>query len=374
MNNIINLYTNMDESKKKKFNSSIKSTLNVGRKINSSTYDDEWITKMEETVRYLDNILRNPNRFIVNEEEIVKIELARRITVDSIKHLSRNTNLIQKYDPQTNEVKPSKILNINKEESFNTYENRFIFTLINNMKMYIERKKNDELKDSFRKEHRSLEYRGTAQLDKEKIELALQLKSDIEDNGGNKSDSIVERITKLEEKITDLCSSSVYKDIAKLHVAPVISPIKKTNLILKNVNFQYALDLWNYMQTHMESSSKNENKNDGYEDNGVLKQMMNDSFMLNYLIMDSIDKENTDEQKENLQSKVATNTVNQLLTISDNLSVEDVMKLIGDEYVKVKYKKIVDTSAIAKKYKEAIELYMAKDHDLKVKNNGKINK
>ena len=364
----------MDESKKKKFNSSIKSTLNVGRKINSSTYDDEWITKMEETVRYLDNILRNPNRFIVNEEEIVKIELARRITVDSIKHLSRNTNLIQKYDPQTNEVKPSKILNINKEESFNTYENRFIFTLINNMKMYIERKKNDELKDSFRKEHRSLEYRGTAQLDKEKIELALQLKSDIEDNGGNKSDSIVERITKLEEKITDLCSSSVYKDIAKLHVAPVVSPIKKTNLILKNVNFQYALDLWNYMQTHMESSSKNENKNDGYEDNGVLKQMMNDSFMLNYLIMDSIDKENTDEQKENLQSKVATNTVNQLLTISDNLSVEDVMKLIGDEYVKVKYKKIVDTSAIAKKYKEAIELYMAKDHDLKVKNNGKINK
>ena len=371
MNNIINLYTNMDESKKKKFNSS---TLNVGRKINSSTYDDEWITKMEETVRYLDNILRNPNRFIVNEEEIVKIELARRITVDSIKHLSRNTNLIQKYDPQTNEVKPSKILNIDKEESFNTYENRFIFTLINNMKMYIERKKNDELKDSFRKEHRSLEYRGTAQLDKEKIELALQLKSDIEDNGGNKSDSIVERITKLEEKITDLCSSSVYKDIAKLHVAPVVSPIKKTNLILKNVNFQYALDLWNYMQTHMESSSKNENKNDGYEDNGVLKQMMNDSFMLNYLIMDSIDKENTDEQKENLQSKVATNTVNQLLTISDNLSVEDVMKLIGDEYVKVKYKKIVDTSAIAKKYKEAIELYMAKDHDLKVKNNGKINK
>ena len=49
------------------------------------------------------------------------------------------------------------------------------------------------------------------------------------------------------------------------------------------------------------------------------------------------------------------------------------MRLIGDEYVKVKYRKVVDTSAIAKKYKEAIELYMAKDHDLKVKKNEKNN-
>ena len=40
---------------------------------------------MEETIPYLDNIFRAPNRFIINEEEIVKIERARRITVESIK-------------------------------------------------------------------------------------------------------------------------------------------------------------------------------------------------------------------------------------------------------------------------------------------------
>ena len=66
--------------------------------------------------KILDNILRNPNRFIVNEEDIVKIELARRVTVESIKHLSKNTNLIQDYNKETGDVRPSKILNINKEE------------------------------------------------------------------------------------------------------------------------------------------------------------------------------------------------------------------------------------------------------------------
>lgn len=365
MNSIINLYNNMSESKKKSFDHSVKSTLNVTRHVNSGVYDDEWLTKMEETIRYLDNILRNPNRFIVNEEEIVKIELARRITVDSIKHLSRNTNFIQKYDQDTGEVKPSKILNINKEESFNTYENRFIYTLINNMKMYIDRKKKENIEGTFKKEKKALEYRGTAKVNKEKLELSLQIKSDLNDDNA-KGDDISARITKLEEKITDLCSAPTYKDLARLHVSPVTSPIKKTNLILKNVNFQYAVELWNYMQTHMEPSSKNQNKKDGYEDNGALKQMMNDSFMLDYLIMNSMDEEE-EKPKEELQNMVASNTVNQLLSISDNLSVEDVMKLIGDEYVKVKYQKVVDTSAIAKKYKEAIELYMAKDHNLKVR-------
>lgn len=364
MNNILNLYNNLDEGKKKEFTDSIKSTVNVNQKLNNTVYDDEWLVKMEETIRYLDNILRNPNRFIINEEEIVKIELARRITVDSIKHLSRNTNLIQKYDPKTDEVKPSKILNINKEESFNTYENRFIYTLINNMKLYIERKKTENISDTSKDEHLSLEYRGKSKIGKENVELALQLKSDLKE-GAKKGDSLADRIAKLEQKIADLCSSSVYKDIARLHVAPVVSPIKKTNLILKNVNFQYALELWNYMQSHMESSSKSEKKNNGYEDNGVLQKMMNDSFLLNYLIMKSSTENESEEIKEDLQNQVASNTVNQLLSIRDNLSLEDVMKLIGDEYIKVKYQKVVDTSVIEKKYKEAIELYLAKEHELK---------
>ena len=93
-----------------------------------------------------------PNRFIVNEEDIVKIELARRVTVESIKHLSKNTNLIQDYNKETGDVRPSKILNINKEESFDTYENRFIYSLIKNMKFYIDRKKRNLVEESYSKD------------------------------------------------------------------------------------------------------------------------------------------------------------------------------------------------------------------------------
>ena len=104
---------------------------------------------------YLDNILRNPNRFIINEEEIVKVEQAKRITVDSIKHLAKHTSFIQEID-DNGDVKPSKVLNINKDESYNTYENRFIYTLINNMRTFVEIKEKQYIGSSFLKDASSL--------------------------------------------------------------------------------------------------------------------------------------------------------------------------------------------------------------------------
>lgn len=361
--NVIELYQN-NLNNIEKFDKNINSNLNVKVVHDESKYDDEWLCKMEETIRYLDNILRNPNRFIVNDEEIVKIELARRITVDSIKHLSKNTNLIQDFNKKTGEVRPSKILNINKEESFNTYENRFIYTLINNMKMYIERKKN-ETGDSFGlKDEKSFNYAASSKMGKKKIDISLNMKSHLEES--TKEVSLSDRITKLEEQIRDLTSSDVYKSIAKLHVAPVVSPIKKTNLILKNTNFQYALDLWNYMQSHMESSVNQNKYNKNYQDNSNLKEMMDESFALNYLIMETLNKDNiSKEEKEDVKEKVISNMVNNLLSL-DDVSLDEILKKVGAEYTKVMVKNKASMGEIEKIYKDAINKYTSKIDDLKV--------
>ncbi len=247
---IMNLYTEAKEDKNNKFFENINSNLHVKTAYDRVNTNFEWLEIMEDTIRYLDNILRNPNRFIINEEDIVKIELARRVTVESIKHLSKNTNLIQDYNKETGDVRPSKILNINKEESFDTYENRFIYSLIKNMKFYIDRKKRNLVEESYNKDDKKLEYSANSSLGKEKIDITMTINSKKNDKKSNKDDSgltISERIEKLETQISDLTSSSVYQTIDKKHISLVTSPIKKTNVILKNVNFQYAVKLWNYM-------------------------------------------------------------------------------------------------------------------------------
>ncbi len=366
--NIVNVCGEIDDGVREDFNSSLTSSLSVKCKSNKTTYDDTWLIKMEDTIKYIDNILRNPNRFIVNEEEIVKIELARRITVDSIKHLSRNTNFIQEYNPKTGEVRPSKILNINKEESFNTYENRFIYTLINNMKMYIERKKGEKISLDSEDNCVSMSYQGHSMVNKDDVSITVELSS--KDKRESKSSDLIERIDKVLEKVNNLCSSDIYKNLSKLHVSPVVSPIKKTNLILKNVNFQYALDLWNYLQSHMEESTKRVSGNKNYSDRADLKSLMDESFLVNYQIVRSLDDKN-DSSSGEVSRSVVNNAINQLLSLKDELTLDDIVKLVGDEYVKVKYKKVLNVSEISRVYKDAIYDYMRKPHVLKVVSDGK---
>ena len=121
------------------FLKNINSTLFVKKDYDMKEFNYEWLDKIEECLPYLDNILRNPKRFIINEEEIVKVELARKVTVESVIHLTQHTNLIQKIE-DNGDVKPSKILNINKEESLDTYENRFISTLLTNLRLFFEQR------------------------------------------------------------------------------------------------------------------------------------------------------------------------------------------------------------------------------------------
>lgn len=139
--NVFEVYKDANSNHVEHFGKGIKSSLNMSTERKKVEEDTEWIEIFEEVIPHIEDILRNPNRFIVNEEEIVKIELARRTTVDSIKHLAKHTSFIQSVDEDTGEVTPSKILNINKEEDYDTYENRVIYTLIENMKIFVHRRK-----------------------------------------------------------------------------------------------------------------------------------------------------------------------------------------------------------------------------------------
>lgn len=360
---LTDLYNEHDENLIKEFNDNLSSTLNIKKDYDKTELSLEWITIMEDTIRYIDNILRNPNRFIVNEEDIVKIELARRVTVESIKHLSRNTNLIQKFDKKTGEVKPSKILNINKEESYNTYENRFIFSLIQNMKSYINFKKKSFEKVAKAKDDKKLTYEGISKIGSTKYKISVIMESSLDEDSKdeNNIENILERIEKLEHRITDLTSSEVYKTISKLHITLVTSPIKKTNVILKNTNFQYALRLWNYMQEHMNDDTKNVKEIKDEKIEGKLKNYQDEEFLLEYLIMNlySNGKQEKKEKKKEISKKIVNSMLQKLLEM-DSLDKKEILDLIDKYYTVIKYKNVVNDKEIHDKFKIAIKKYTEK--------------
>ena len=368
---VANLYNESNDDEIDEFYKELSSSLDINIDYDKTEFNLEWLTIMEDTIRYIDNILRNPNRFIVNEEDIVKIELARRVTVESIKHLSRNTNLIQEYDKETGDIKPSKILNINKEESYNTYENRFIYSLIQNMKTYVMFKKKGLESVSNAKDDKKLKYTASSKIGKTKYEITINLTSSLDDNVSqdeNSIENVLARIEKLENRITDLTSSEVYKTLNKLHIALVTSPIKKTNVILKNTNFQYAVKLWNYMQEHMNADMNNVKDSKNEKVDGKVKKYSDEIFLLEQLILESYvnsDTKKGKKQKKEISKKIVNSMLQRLLEM-DSIDKKEILELIDKYYTVIKYKSVVNDKEIFEKFRTAIKNYKDRFNSIEV--------
>lgn len=366
---VISLYESSNKERDKKFIENINSTLRVKTDIKKIQRDIEWIDIMRETIPYIDNIFRSPNRFIVNEEEVVKIEQAKKVTVETIKHLSKNTNFIQKLDKKTGDVTPSKLLNVRKEETFDTYENRLIYTLIQNMKIFINRRKEFLMQEEGIKneennrDNKELEYKATSRVRDENIDINVQLNSKIDSEKECKEQNaqkILEEISKLERDIMALETSDVYKTIDKLHVSLVREPVKKTNVVLKNVNFQYAMKLWNYLRDNFDDKTIKIDENKDYNDESELKKMIDESFLLQYLTLKTLDDDKIESQdtRQEIQEVILEQMVDKMLEMNVELTEGQITKMLAGRYEVIKYKKLKILQEIQKIFRKHIDKYI----------------
>lgn len=360
------LYSKSNANKVEDFMGNTRSSLTVSTDLNKVETNFEWLELMEDTIKYLDNILRNPNRFIVNEEEIVKVELARRITVESIRHLSKHTSYIQEIE-DNGDVKPSKILNINKDESYDTYENRLIYTLIDNMRNFLEIKKKTMITQSSVKDIKKAKYSAKSKIGKEQVYVEMDYSSSLMDKqevGGEKP--LDQRLQRLDDDITMLTSTEVYKTLKRLHVARVIPPIKKTNVILKNTNFQYAMKLWDYLQTHVANDDRVVKSNKKYEDNGILKEYLDNTFLLDYLAMNTLSDTGSQEVSGKIVEELTDNLIQKIVELNIDLPLTTLKEQIGDKIAITKFKKEASLSEIQNIFSKHIKTYLERIENLEL--------
>ena len=363
---VIELYENSNHEKTKTFINTAESTLKVQTEKKYITRDIEWIHMMEEVMPHIDSIFRSPNRFIKNEEETVKIEQAKKVSVETIKHLSKHTNLIQEVN-EDDEIKPSKILNINKEETFDTYENRFIYTLIINMEAFVAAKKRKLVDGSYLKDDKSVQYKAASVVGQEHISIDLSIKTSLhtkKDDGRKNGESLAARIDRIEQQIIDLKNSEVFKALHRAHVALVRPPIKKTNVILKNTNFQYALILWNYLQEHFGDDNRRDKKDKNYEEEGALRGFFDDTFLLNYLALCTLNKD--EYSTKNVKEKVMKQVIQKIIDLNASLTEEELKDMVGEQFTLVKYRNTATMDGIGKIYRKHIDKYFNKINNVKL--------
>lgn len=209
--------------------------------------DLQWVEAIEGGIVPIDNFIRNPRKFIKQEEEILPIELSHNITAESVRHLAQHTNLISKVEGDT--VTPSKILNVYKEESLETYENKFVNTLIDRLYLFIG-KRYAQLREAASDEEVILyEYKADWRLSEgESLLIRLTLEnhravpSVHEDVSGL---SVWERVERLYKIIMDFKGSVFVQDMKGAMIRP---PVMRTNAIMKNQDLKQCLLLWQFVE------------------------------------------------------------------------------------------------------------------------------
>ena len=214
--------------------------------------DEAWVNIIEDTLPALDTIIRNPSRYIEEREEVLPIELSHNISSRSMKHLSQHTDLIASIEGDR--IIPSKILNVFHDETMQTYENKFINTLISRLFAFVSRRYEIAKKAGQDEKTTSLEFTDSFDHDKIKVNMNFRLEiaesSDEEDTverNYSRTTDLWRRVEKLNNIITTYANSEFVNNMGKSYIHP---PVMRTNAILKNKNLHQCLMLWQFIETY----------------------------------------------------------------------------------------------------------------------------
>ena len=226
-------------------------TLEQKNRILHKVVDERWLTVVEEGIEAIFNIVDKPRRFITTSEEVVPVALAKKITAGSVRHLSQNTQFITTNE--TGEIMPTKILNVTTEESYDLYENRFVYHLIQRLFAFVDKRTDvifwstgDETCNVMRMEskvddaYEEISY---------KVEMTINNRQSLVENDNDNMD-IFKRIDRVRRMSRTLRSSSfceIMNGCAKVH-----SPIQRTNLMMKDPDYRKCYQLWQFIEGYDE--------------------------------------------------------------------------------------------------------------------------
>lgn len=328
----------------------------------------DWVDEIEAACPYIDIIIRNPKFALVREENVVKVEKAKKITVASVKDLAKHTENINKVNKDKN-VEVKKILDVRNEETYNIYENRFLYTLINQLIRFVLKK--EELLNNFElSDNKLLEYAADTETELEKINIEVKITSTVLPSAKvdkkikEEIKNIKQRIKRIKQFFASWEKSEMVKALDKAHVPFVNPPIKKTNIILKNPNFRIAVKLWEFINNYDYEDKDDKKENVDDDANDILKGFLDHSFLIDYLVLDSMVPLKREQKKKMAQHAILLLTeelkriVNLLLSCGYEITEEDILKLIAKEIKEDSSNRLVGTDDVKKKFKNAMEEYL----------------
>ena len=277
-------------------------TLQQKHRILHKVVDEQWLTVVEEGLTAIFNIVDKPRRFITTSEEVVPVALAKKITADSVRHLSQNTQFI--VANAKGEIQPTKILNVTTEESYDLYENRFVYHLIQRLFAFVDKRTDvifwstgDETCDVMSMEssiddaYEEISY---------KVEMKIRNRQSLVENDTDNM-SIFKRIDRV-RRMSRILRSSSFCDIMN-GCARVYSPIQRTNLMMKDPDYRTCYKLWQFIENYDEVGYSIEEQDSALEFDEEYLLQMYIGLITNYTVFKSLLESDPRKMSEIAQEK-----------------------------------------------------------------------
>lgn len=262
-------------------------TIHQNNRVLHKVVDERWLTVVEEGLTSIFNIVDKPRRFIATTEEVVPVALARKITADSVRHLSQNTQFITTN--AKGDIQPTKVLNVTTEESFDLYENRFVYHLIQRLFAFVDKRTDvifwstgDETCNTMCMEskiddaYEEISY---------KVEMTVKNRQSFAENDNDNMD-LFKRIDRVRRMSRTLRASS-FCDIMN-GCAKVRSPIQRTNLMMKDPDYRNCYKLWQFIESYDEVGYSIEEQDTALEFDEEYQTQMYINLITNYTIFKSL--------------------------------------------------------------------------------------
>ncbi|MGN0808198.1 MAG: DUF2357 domain-containing protein [Candidatus Coproplasma sp.] len=220
--------------------------------IQSITLEDDWIIEIEGALSSVEQIVARPRKFIAENELLLDVSKVKRTNTKTVRHLTTHSQFVQNYKQDTGEVTPKKLLSVEMEEDIAIYENRFVCALINNLMRFVEMR-HEEMKDkieSFNQTNIKMQSKFNYGDTRFTCNIDLKVDEPIEDAGNNNelNMGLFDRIQNLRRRIYMLQGTEFMKVLNR--TKPVRPPIQKTNLLMKNVDYNNCYKLWLFISSY----------------------------------------------------------------------------------------------------------------------------
>ena len=213
--------------------------------------DRTWIHEIEGSLEAFQKIISTPRNIIHEEEVIVNVANAKKAGPDVVVHLAQHAALVEKYDNESGDVRPSRLMQKYREDSIALYENRLVYTILENAHHFVQIRHEAlfaEMSDEF-----GAKLKVTTNMDSATEHVHMDMFLHIRDidstlDTDGKHINVFDRVSRLYRILSVYMNSPFAQQMAKL--PRVKGVITKTNVLKRNPNYRAIVKLGEFLRDY----------------------------------------------------------------------------------------------------------------------------